>query len=119
MVTISGYRKLTNADGKEFCALNLMGGIELIKSKTTGQYYATAWKSSITSTFSEEICKHLVGEKLPGTIQKVDCEPYEYAIGTTGECVTLNHKYKFNASPNSPTMEEAVFMPADVNAEVI
>ena len=48
MVTISGYRKLTNADGKEFCALLLMGGIELIKSKTTGQYYATAWKSSIT-----------------------------------------------------------------------
>ena len=119
MVTISGYRKRKNAEGIEFCALILMGGIELIRSTITGQYYATAWKTSITSTFPEEICKHLVGEKLPGTIEKIETEPYEYAIPSTGECITLSHKYRFNADPNSPTMEEVVFMPSVVNAEVL
>ena len=119
MVTISGYRIRQNADGKDFCKQTLLGGIELVKSSITEQFYATARKASITSTFPEEICKTLIGQKMPGTIEKVECEPYEYAIASTGECNMLNHKYRFNPHPNSPTMEEAVFMPSDVNEEVL
>lgn len=48
MVTIIDYTKRQNAEGKEFFVLNLMGGVELVKSTKTGNYYATAWKSSIT-----------------------------------------------------------------------
>ena len=88
-----------------------MGGIELIKSSKTGSFYATAFKSSITSTFNEDVCKSLIGTKLPGTVQKIDCESYEYAIPSTGEIVMLTHKYLFNPSPNSPSMEEVVFTP--------
>ena len=61
MVTIIGYTKRQNAEGKEFFTLNLMGGIELIKSSKTGSFYATAFKSSITSTFNEDVCKSLIG----------------------------------------------------------
>ena len=111
MVTIIDYSKRQNAEGKEFFTLNLMGGVELVKSTKTGNYYATAWKSSITSTFNEEVCKSLVGTKLPGTVQKIECEPYEYALPTTGEIIMLTHKYLFNPSPNTATMEEVVFTP--------
>jgi len=48
---------------------------------------------------------------LPGTVQKIECEPYDYAIPTTGEIVKLTHKYLFNPSPNTATMEEVVFTP--------
>lgn len=111
MVTIIGYTKRQNAEGKEFFTLNLMGGIELIKSSKTGSFYATAFKSSITSTFNEDVCKSLIGTKLPGIVTKVESEPYEYKIPSTGETVMLTHKYRFDASPNTATMEEVVFTP--------
>ena len=111
MVTITGYTKRQNAEGKEFFTLNLMGGVELVKSSKTGNFYATAWKSSITSTFNEDVCKSLIGTKLPGTVQKIECEPYEYALPSTGEIVMLTHKYRFDTSPNTPSMEEVVFSP--------
>ena len=111
MVTIIDYTKRQNAEGKEFFTLNLMGGVELVKSTKTGNYYATAWKSSITCTFNEEVCKSLVGTKLPGTVQRIEAEPYEYKLPSTGETIMLTHKYQFNPSPNTPTMEEVVFSP--------
>ncbi len=111
MVSIISYSKRANAEGKDFFALNLMGGVELVKSSKTGNFYATAWKSSITCTFNEEICKSLVGTKLPGTVQKIACEPYEYALPSTGEIVMLTHKYLFNPSPNTATIEEVIFSP--------
>ena len=111
MVTIIDYTKRQNAEGKEFFTLNLMGGVELVKSTKTGNHYATAWKSSISCTFNEDVCKSLIGSKLPGTVQKIECEAYEYALPSTGEIVMLTHKYLFNPSPNAPSMEEVVFTP--------
>ncbi|MEI6435534.1 MAG: hypothetical protein WCP32_11865 [Bacteroidota bacterium] len=111
MVTISGYRVKQNAEGKDFCALILLGGIELVKSSVTDQFYATARKASITSTFTEEVCKTLIGSKLPGIIEKVECEDYKYVIAETGEKVTLNHRFVYNPKPNEATMEETVFAP--------
>ncbi len=111
MVTIINYTKRQNAEGKEFFTLNLMGGVELVKSTKTGNYYATAWKSSISCTFNEDVCKSLIGTKLPGIVTRVESEPYEYKIPSTGETIMLTHKYRFDASPNIATMEEVVFTP--------
>lgn len=111
MVTISGYKKRINAEGKEFCTLSLMGGIEFVRSSKTGQFYATAWKSSITSTFPEAICQTLIGTNLPGVVEKVECEPYAYQVGEGKETIMLSHKFRFNPEPNCPTLEEAVFSP--------
>jgi hypothetical protein len=105
MVTICDYKKRQNADGKEFFTLTLMGGIEFVQSSVSGNFYATAWKANITSTFSEEICKSLIGTKLPGEIQKVESEPYQYRFAS-GETIMLTHKFKFNPHPNNATMEE-------------
>jgi hypothetical protein len=116
MVTIIDYKKAQNSAGKEFILLILMGGISFVKSTITGSFYATAWKTSITSTFSEEVCKSLVGTKVAGEIQKIESEPYEYKIKETGETIMLTHKYSFNPSPNTPSMEETVFQPEMMNA---
>ena len=106
MVKIIDYAKRTNSKGEQFCALILQSGLEMVKSQETGNYYATARKTSITSTFTEEQCKDLIGHELPGSIRKVECEPYEYTIKDTGEVITLNHRWEYRKEGD--TMEEVV-----------
>ena len=106
MVKIVDYRVRTNSDGEEFCALILQGGLELVKSKETGNYYATAKSASITSTFTEEQCQGLIGQELPGSIVKQECEPYQYTIKDTGEVITLQHRWEYRKEGD--TVEEVV-----------
>ena len=105
MVTISNYKSATNAEGQAFFLLILMGGVESIQSKETGRFYLTAKKATISSTFDEVTCQSLIGTKMPGSIQKVEVEAYDYVIPSTGEEIQLTHRYEYN--PN-PSMEEAV-----------
>lgn len=95
MVRIVNYLKRQAEDGKEFFALEISGGIEMAMSQATGQFYATAKKAYIASTFDEETCKALVGSEMPGNIIKAECEPYEYTIRDTGEVITLSHRYVY------------------------
>ena len=44
MVTISGYAERESKDGKKFYALTIQGGLEIVLSEKSGQYYATANK---------------------------------------------------------------------------
>jgi hypothetical protein len=77
MITIVDYKQRTNQDGEPFIALVLEGDMELVKSES-GRYYATARRTSIPSSFTEETCKRLIGRQMPGAIVKVTCDPYEY-----------------------------------------
>lgn len=95
MVRIVNYQKRQTEEGKEFFTLELQGGIEMIKSQQTGKFYVTARKVSISSTFDEHTCIALIGTELPGTVQKVECEPYEYTVKDTGEIITLSHRYEY------------------------
>ena len=95
MVRIIDYKVRMNADEELFYALILQGGIELVKSKETGLYYATAKRASITSTFDEETCKSLVGQELDGTIQKMECEPFEFINEETGEVISLDYRWVY------------------------
>ena len=94
MVRIINYIKRETED-KTFFVLELQGGIEMVISKSTGKYYATAKKAFISSTFDEETCKALVGTEMSGSISKQECEPYEYTIKDTGEIIVLAHTYVF------------------------
>lgn len=111
MVTVVDYAKRQSADGKEFFALILNGDIEFVQSTQTGNWYATALKCGITTTFSEQICKGLVGKLLPGEIQRVEVEPFEFTIEETGEVITRTHRSRYNPRPMSVTTEEVVFAP--------
>lgn len=95
MVRIISYKKRQREDGTDFYLLEVQGGIEMIKSKTTNQYYATAKKATVSTTFDETTCKGLIGTEFPGKIAKIKTEPYQYTIRETGEVVSLEHRYMY------------------------
>ncbi len=104
MVKIIDYKLRSSYEGKEFLALTLQGGIEIVKS-ANGSSYVTIRKCSLPTTFDEVTCQSLIGQELPGTIQKVDCEPYEYTIQQTGEIVILNHRFEYVEEQIQPAVE--------------
>jgi len=107
MVQIVDYKKRTNSEGEEFFALILQGGLEMVKSQDTGNYYATSRAASVTSTFDEETCKGLIGQEIPGSVQRVNCEAFEYSVPETGEVITLEHRWAY--LKEGETVEEVVF----------
>jgi hypothetical protein len=107
MVTIVGLEKRKNsAKNEEFNVLILQGDVVVAISKTTGRPYLTARKTSIPCTFEETFAQHLIGQSLPGTIERIECDPYEFLIPGTQKPVTLTHTFQY--SPNPVTVEEVV-----------
>lgn len=96
MVRIVNYIKRQTEDGREFFVLELSGGIEMVMSQVSGQFYATAKRAYISSTFDEDTCRHLIGTEMPGNISKMDCDPYEYTVKETGEIIILSHRYSYS-----------------------
>ena len=107
MITVTDFAIRKSRDGREFIALILQGGLSLVQSKQTGNYYATVKKCSIPSTFDEKTAKAMVGEKVPGSVQKKPCEPYTFVAKETGEIVALDYRWVY--VPEGATIEEAVF----------
>jgi len=107
MVTIVGYSPRVNLKGNEYFALIIQGGIEFIKSKVTNSHYATAMRCYIPSSFDEQNCKALIGQKLPGSIAKKSCDPFRYADKNTGEEIEVNYRYVY--LPEGATLEEVVY----------
>jgi hypothetical protein len=107
MVTIAGLEKRQNKVKKEeFNVMILQGAIEVVMSKTTGKPYLTARKTRIPCTFDEKLAANMVGQSLPGTIERKECTPYVFIIPNTGKKVTLSHTFQY--SPNPVTVEEVV-----------
>lgn len=111
MVTIVNYKERQKEDGTEFFVLELQGGIEMVKSKETGNFYATAKRAYIPSTFTKEVCQSLIGTQMPGGIVKEVCEPFNYVIKETGEEITLNHRWVYKSEeelqkPKATTLPE-------------
>ena len=106
MVRIIDYKVRENRDGDVFIALIVQGGIQLVKSKESGMYYATSKKASLPSTFDEETCKSLIGQELDGTVEKVDCEPYEITNEETGEVLQLSYRWVY--VKEGETVEQSV-----------
>jgi hypothetical protein len=95
MVTVSGFSVQENKGGKTFIALELTGDLVMVQSQETGRFYATSKKCSITSTFTQEQAERLVGKEMPGRIERVSCDPYEFENPTTGELMQLSHRYEY------------------------
>ena len=107
MVTIVGLEKRINkVKNEEFTVMILQGGIEVVESKTTGKPYLTARKTSIPCTFSDKFAETMVGQSLPGVIERKECVPYEFIIPNTKKKVTLHHTFQY--SPKPVTVEEVV-----------
>lgn len=99
MVTISNFYEVQRKDGSTFISLELTGQAELIQSATTGKWYATVRKCRIPSTFDASIAQTMIGQRLPGEVVKVLCEPYDFTNPRTGEVMQLQHSYAYSADP--------------------
>ena len=88
MVRVSNFLLRHNPEGKAFFALELQGGIEVVRAGS-GNSYLTAKKATIPTTFSEATCRSLLGAELPGSIKRVECDPYDFTVPQTGEIIRL------------------------------
>lgn len=107
MVTVTGFKKRTNSEGKTFNVLILQGDLEFLPSKTNGRLYATAKSCTVSCTFNDVLCEGLIGKTLPGAIEKMETHPYDYVVPESGEVLTLTHSWYYN--PNPKSVEQEVF----------
>ena len=114
MVRIINYKERVREDGEPFFVLELQGGIQMVKSQQTNKFYVTAKKTTIPSTFDEVTCNALIGTELPGTIEKVECDPYEYTIKDTGEVIQLDYRYEYSEEKKSEAVHDEDFNRATV-----
>lgn len=108
MVTITRWKKNENSKGKEFFSLELSGEVEMAVSASSGKIFATVRKTFMACTFDETICKTLIGKQMPGSIQKVESEPYEYTVPSTGETILLDYRYEYTSVEANQSVEAAV-----------
>lgn len=108
MVTVVNYLTKQAKDGREFVLLQLQGGVEMVQSQQTGKFYATVRKCTVSTTFDEATAKSLIGTQLPGKIVRIDCEPYEYVEESTGQVLSLAHRWTFWPEGADAPMPEAV-----------
>jgi len=94
MVIIQDYKVVVTEEGDSYIRLILSGGVSMQKSKTTGNFYATNRRCSISATFDEEVAKQMIGTQMPGTIVKVECDPYLYETDK-GETLELSHRWTY------------------------
>lgn len=95
MVTVTNFFEVQTKDGRTFINLEITGGLELVQSQTTGNFYATVRRCRIPSTFDASIAKLMVGQQLDGDVIRVQVEPYNYANPKTGELLMLAHSYSY------------------------
>lgn len=108
MVRIINYKERQKENGESFFVLELQGGIEMVLSKVTNNFYATAKRAFIPSTFDEQTCSALIGTEMPGSIIKEDCEPFNYVVKETGEEITLNHRWVYVTDEAVKPKQQAV-----------
>lgn len=107
MVTVVNYAIRQTKDGREFIALILQGGLSLVQSQQTGNFYGTVKQCSIPSTLDEITAKMMIGEKVLGSVQKKTCDAYEYVIKETGEVIQLNYRWVY--VPEGASLDSAIY----------
>lgn len=95
MVTVTDYKVKQAKDGRDFVLLELQGGLEMVQSQANNRFYATVRKCTVSTTFEERMAKSLIGSQMPGKIVRVACDPYEYTVESTGEAITLCHRWGY------------------------
>jgi len=99
MVTIIGLEKKTNLKTKEpYSVLVLQGNAEVLKSKATSRFYVSVRKTTIPCALDDVLAKSLIGQSLPGSIEKVACTPFEVKL-PTGKKVKISHSFQYLPDP--------------------
>ena len=123
MVTVKEAHERMGKDNKPFVSLELIGGLELVQSQNTGRFYATARRCFVSSTFNLETAKQFIGQKMPGKIVRIQCEPYEFTIPESGEVISLGFRYDFqpeeNPAADSAKTKKMIAAPVEESEEAL
>ena len=95
MVIIKDLKPITKGDGTTFYALIVEGSVEPVRSEKTGRIYFTARRATVPTTFDKQTCEKVIGTEFNGDVRRVECDPYDYTIETTGETIELSHRWEF------------------------
>jgi hypothetical protein len=101
MVTIVDVAKAITKDGSPLISLVVIGAIEPVVSQTTGRVYMSAKKTRVPCTFNFEVAKSMVGQTLPGTVKRIECNPYTVTFPGSNKKVTLKHTFVYDPTPLS------------------
>ena len=107
MVTIVNCKQVETAEGKVFTSLEIQGDVRFVKSKATENFYLAADRTRISSALSLDFCRTLIGQKLPGTVEKVECEPYEY-VNKEGDTITLHHTFVYSPDESANVQQQQI-----------
>ena len=103
-VTIVDVKERQSQDGNSFMAFIVQNELVLVTSKS-GNVYVAAHRASIPCTLDFDTAKMMIGKELPGTIEKVECEPFEQ-VNSDGEIVHFNHRYSYVPEENRTVFQE-------------
>jgi len=74
----------------------------VLTSKASGRAYISSRRASVPCALSDLQAKALIGQTLPGSIEKVACTPFEVKL-PTGKRLKISETYQFQ-----PEMAETV-----------
>ena len=95
MVQVLGVVERTSSTGNTFRVVIVGSDAQVVFSKE-GNARIDAVKSGIPSNLPIEALQALIGNSLPGRIEKQECEPYTF-IGNDGEEITLDYRWQYAA----------------------
>ena len=95
MVQVLEVVERTSFAGNTFRVVIVGSDVQVVFSKE-GNARIDAVKSGIPSNLPMLALQALIGSKLPGKIEKQECEPYTFT-GSDGEEVTLDYRWQYVA----------------------
>lgn len=108
MITVVSFNRRKRKDGETFLTLTITGGLELVQSQSTGNWRGVVRKCEIPCSFDETIAQTIVGTQLPGTIVRVQSDPYVLTDKNTGEAITLSHRWRYQPEGASVPVDDLV-----------
>jgi hypothetical protein len=97
MVSVTGFRIVETEEGEKYVRLVLSGDLEMVRSENTGNFYATTRRATISSKFDEDTSQKMIGKELPGTIERVEVDPYEFELDD-GTKIQIAHRWIYQES---------------------
>ncbi len=105
MVTVKNYHVRQGNNGDNYISLELEGDVTFVQSQNTGRFYASAKQCIMYAAMDEKTAQALIGTQLPGSIERVACDPYEYTIPDTGEVKMLSYTNEYRPAETLETSE--------------
>ena len=95
MVQVLDVVERTSSTGNTFRVVIVGSDAQVVFSKD-GKPRVDSVKAGIPSNLPTEALRGLIGSKLPGKIEKEECEPYTFT-GSNGEDITLDYRWQYVA----------------------